>query len=1003
MQNSPGWLRLLAFTAGVTVLSGAPTPDWSARTWQADDGLPDNRITGLVQLPAGDLWIATRSGLARFNGLGFEVFNMDTIKGLTGNGARAMFGDARGNLWVGAYRDALVRLSRDASQVITAESGLPAGQLTGLAEATDGTVWLSIGSRVGRMVGGKFQELALPVGPTPPTRATLARDSQGNVWCFSNGHLGLIQSAAFVPRAALDYREGALGSAKAGGIWVCADANLYRMQDGMDPVKMFNLPAGARPLVVLEDREGAVWVGTMAHGLFRCDQGRVVPINVAAPQVGYLLEDREGNIWAGTNGGGLHRLRPSALELMGEPAGLPSASMASVCQDLNGQYWAATASGHLVRGDGKHWSMVPLGPLWPGGSAACVATDRQGRLWVGTRGQGLFEINLGAGTVRNWLQKDGLLTNSIRCLFVAADDSLWFSSNTPTSVGQIKANTLRLRTLPGPARNVRTITQDAAGTIWAGTSDGQVLKAAGDQMVPDPDLSMIENSSVRCLHATPDGSLWIGYADKGLGHFKNGRYARLTTTQGLMDDSVWQLTSDQAGFLWLASARGLYRLPLLEAVAVAEGRQARLRPRLYGRAEGLPNPHPHYDNSPAVSQGRDGTILLATSLGLLALHPEALRDNPLAPPVAIDRVTVDDQVVAVRDSRFPLRLNPGPALADAGAAGSRLELPPEHRRLTIDYYALSFSAPENVRYRYRLEGSGDDWSEPVTERTARYSQLPAGEYQFRVMGSNDAGVWNEKGTTLAVIVHPFYWQTWWFRLGALGAFTGVVTAVVRWISFRRLQTKLRLAEQQAALFQERTRIARDIHDDLGGSLAHIKLISEIALQERDLPENVGQQVRQITTTTQQVLKSLDETIWAINPGNDTLPHLVSYLGQYTVEFLRAAGIACEVDLPDAPPEWALTPETRHHVFLAAKEALTNVVRHSGARKVWLKTSLRSRTLHVAIEDDGCGFETGPVDAHADGIRNMRQRMEAAGGLFRIESKAGAGTRIHLEIVLQPPA
>jgi signal transduction histidine kinase len=553
--------------------------------------------------------------------------------------------------------------------------------------------------------------------------------------------------------------------------------------------------------------------------------------------------------------------------------------------------------------------------------------------------------------------------------------------------------------VPPSVRNIRAIVQDAQGAVWVGTSDGQVLRVNGDKLVGEAGLARMVTSSVRALHATPDGSLWIGFADKGLGHYKNGSYTALTSARGLNDNAVWQIVSDRQGWLWLAGGRGLYRLQVAAALRAAGDPTERLRPMMFGRAEGVPNPQPHYDNTPAVCVGRNGTILFSTSLGLLALHPDTIRDNPVLPTVTLEQVTVDDRVAAIRGSHFPLRVMEGPAPVDPAMENARLILPPDHRRLAFDFASFSYTTPENIRYRYRLEGADDAWTEPTTELTARYSRLPAGDYRFHVIACNDAGVWNEAGAALAVTVRPFLWQTWWFRVGALAVFTGLVVAFVRLVSFRRLQARLRAAEQEKALLQERTRIARDIHDDLGGSLTHIKLLSELAVQTPGLPECTETHMRQITDATQSVMKSLDEIVWAVNPRNDTLPHLISYLGQHAVEFLRAAGIACAVDLPDNPPESAVPSDVRHHLLLVLKEALTNIVRHSGARSVRLRVELPAGQIKVNVQDNGRSFAQAPDDALADGLRNMRQRIEALGGQFRIETKPGEGTRLEFTVPL----
>ncbi len=985
----------------VGCLPAATPPDWNIRVWEADDGLLDNRVTGLTQSRDGQIWVSTLGGLLRFDGRTFEEFHLSAVKGVIGNGARALQEDSRGNLWLSAYRETLLLVSPTAAQAYTAADGIPAGLLNDLVEAKDGTVWLAVGQKVLRKAGDQFKELALPDGSTPSGRSALALDGEGRVWCALGGRIGLLEGHAFQERYRLDDNEVVLTVAQDGGIWACTGERVYKLTTDHPPIRQADLPAGCRPLSLLEDRTGAVWIGTLRNGLFRLEENVLQAVKVSHLQVSALLEDRDGNIWAGTLGGGLSRLRPRAIELLSVEAGLPSTSVSSVCQDSTGRYWAATVNGHLVSGDGTTWSLQPSGAGWPG-DAVCVAADRRGRLWVGTRGQGLHEIDLRTGQTRVWQPRPESPGNSIRSLLVAADDTLWFSAgDRPGSFYHLADGKLRPISAPATARNIRSIAQDATGQIWVGTSDGQILRVAGDALVSDPGLSAAITTSVRCLHATGDGSLWIGYAERAIAHFKDGKYTLFAGKTSLVPDIISQIGSDKNGALWLAGPRGFYKLsaPALTALMTNSERP---RPNFYGRSEGLPNLQPHYDNFPSVCLGTDGRMFFATSRGLLSLNPANLRENPIAPSVFLQSVSVDDGLVALRDHSFPLREEKSPGRAELARTGTVLRLPPDHFRLLVKFTAPSFTASESVRYRYRLAGLEESWTDAGPEGQARYSRLPAGSYRFEVIACNETGVWSQTPATMALTVAPFIWQEWWFRLATLAVFTAGVVALVRLVSFRRLQARLRQSEQMAALSKERMRIARDIHDDLGGSLAHIKLLSENAIHDSNSASSTETHLRQITRTTQQVLKSLDETIWAINPSNDTLPHLVSYVGQYAMEFLRSAGITCEVDLPENPSEMQLTPELRHHLFLTVKEALTNVVRHAQARAVRLELTVQDRILRITLADDGRGFDLQPAEPHADGLRNMRQRMAAVGGSFLIESKPGGGTRLELALALKPP-
>ena len=325
-----------------------------------------------------------------------------------------------------------------------------------------------------------------------------------------------------------------------------------------------------------------------------------------------------------------------------------------------------------------------------------------------------------------------------------------------------------------------------------------------------------------------------------------------------------------------------------------------------------------------------------------------------------------------------------------------MRLPPRHHRLEFEFSALSFTAPENVHFRYRLEGFDDNWVEADTqhgERRASYPQLPAGDYRFRVAACNSDGVWYELGEPLAFIVAPFLWQTWWFRAAAIMVFTFTVAAIVRYISFRRLHFKLKMLEQQAALDNERTRIARDLHDDLGGSLTQVSLLLDMAQRDLATPGKAGQSVQQCSTMMRQVTGSVDEIIWAINPRNDNARYLIDYISQFTVEFLYSANIPCRVDLPDRTPDRNISPEVRHNLFLVVKEALNNIAHHAHAGQVGLHVTATDEQIGIIIEDNGRGFTHAPDNASSDGLRNMRQRMEEINGQFRVESWPGTGTRV----------
>lgn len=982
------------------ISNGGLAASWNVRVRQIDDGLPDNQVTGVVQTPDGYLWVATRGGLVRFNGTDFEPFTLLAQPGVSGIAVREMFADAQGQLWLGANRGNVLRIDRNAAQLFPYGADRPAGEFSGVAEGAQGRVWLAFGSHFCGLNGDQLVELDSPGAAVAAGNASLARDAGGRVWGARGGKIGLLHDGQFEVRHAFDNRPSLLAPTRSGGLWLLLGPQLIRLQDGQEPEVRFTLPSKVDPVCLLEDSSGAVWIGTLAHGLFRFDGKNAEAIKTAHLHVSCLAEDREGNLWAGTFGGGLNLIRRRAFELRGARTGQPFESLTSVCEDATGSAWVITTDGRIFRENGPDWAELPPGDGWPGNDATCIAADTMGMVYTGTHNQGLYAHDLRTGRGRLWAREDGLPGNAIRAVLVATDGTVWFAAGLPGQLCHLAGDRVRVLKQPDGLRVIRAIVQDARGDIWVGTSGGQLLKVRGDELVAEPAMAAQDPISIRSLHAAPDGSLWIGYAGRGIGVLQDGRYTFLAAAQGLTDAPYSQMVADRLGSLWLVGKSGLSRFSLEEAAAVTGGRTAKLQVTRYGRADGLENPQAAFEHSPAAWLGRSGRILLATGTGLLELAPGQLRDNPVIPPVTIERVTMDDRVVARYASRFPLNLNPAADQVDLAETGATLRLPPEHRRLAIDFAALSYAAPENVRYRYRLDGFDGDWTETSHEQMAIYPRLTAGDYTFRVIARNESGVWNTAGASLAISVKPFFTQTLWFRLAVLGGFTALVTITVRFISHRKLRRKVRLLEAQAALDQERARISRDLHDDLGGSVTHIKLLSEIALQESGLPGPAHEYLRLITTTTGRMLNSLDEIVWAVNPLNDTLPNLISYLGQSGLALMRAAGIRHQVDLPDNPPDIPVTSEARHHVLLATKEALTNVVRHAKASSVRLQVTVAGGNLQIEIEDDGQGFDPGRPDVFANGLRNMRQRMESVGGSAEMESRPQQGTRVRIRLPLR---
>jgi signal transduction histidine kinase/ligand-binding sensor domain-containing protein len=954
---------------------------WYARVWQVDKGLPGDSVTGVAQTQNGFLWISTQAGLARFDGLNFQRFPMPT--GRPHRIVRDMFMDRAERLWLAEESGVLVRYDTASGNVREFSADIPKSQPTDLAQSGDGSVWVAYadGSIV-RVQGEVVRRYTEADGFTGTGGAALTVDAAGNLWFFKGGPLGIFTGGKFVSKMTLLDRTTVLLAARGGGIWIAAGDQLlrYTEPDKLQAVARVPFTGGTlRPTRLLEDRLGAIWIGTMSHGLFHFDGTMVTPVETSHGRIKTIAQDREESIWVGTDGGGLNRLRPQVLQLLGKDAGLPFDTVRSTCEDADGNIWVVTQSGNLamLQDDGR-WRVFTTADGWQGASATCVTLDHKGVLLIGTFSRGIHRWQNGK-FLSPLTRVDGLARLGFRGVYPDRRGNLWIAASGGEILQRYRDGVFQDYALPAGARAVRTLTEDAAGNIWMANLDAQLLRVDGDKLVDETGLTSEPTRTIRCLVGTPDGSLWIGYSVAGLGRLKDGKFTRITRQRGLLDDSICSLMPDDRGWLWVGSDHGIFRVKLDELIAAMEDETAKINCISHGGDDGYPSLQAYYGYFPGATRTRAGNILIPTHTGLAIVRPDLVQTNFLPPPVIIQ--------AALLDNRELTNL----------AGGTPIKLPPGHRRVEFRYTAPSFIDPDNIRFRVKLEGWDEDWVDVGRERATRYPQLSAGKYHFRARAENTAGILNESGAGLPFEVTPYLWQRWWFVLGVVALFTSTVFVVARYVSVRRLRLKVRQLEQENALQRERARIAQDIHDDIGARLTQISLLAELTQKTIAKPEQATAHVGQIAGMTRQGMKALDEIVWAVNPRNDTLQDLLDYGAQYALDFLGAAGIRCRVDFPAVPLKQNLPADVRHALLMVLKEALNNVVKHAQATEVWLRAGLSGGELRLEVADNGRGFGAAPEDALADGLRNMRERLAEFGGNCTVLTQPGAGVKIAFTI------
>jgi len=981
----------LIWIAAVFSSQASTNEKWCTRVWQSDDGLLNDNISAIAQGRDGYLWIVTPVSLMRFDGTRFSAFPVKDFTGsIEPHNIRTIFCSRAGTLWIVPNLGRMVGLNPDFSAAPFPKEGLGKGAPWTVAETEDGSLWLGYSSAIYQIQNGHLTHFASRQGVPADGLPLLTSDGAGNLWLAKANQISIFDSKRFRQVIRMHGAE-CLAASHTNAIWFVAREHLLRCDSGGSLQDFGPIPNSATATVetLLEDHSGAVWIGTDGNGLFRFEDSSFERIETSHSSILSLMEDREGNIWVGTGGGGLDRISMTAVRLETVERNGVLSQLQSICQESNGMLWGATLDRMLAARINGRWAPAFTNASFAG-TVRCVAAAPGGGIWIGTQSGKVLTLADGHYATCD-LGDDG--TNGAVCAMVpASSGDLWILHRKVLQC--LRSGRARLVVPPAYALRFSAMAADTAGNIWLG-ANGMLLKFDGTNFTDESSHLPVSNHTICCLYADPDGSLWISCGGLGLLRFKDGQFGRVGVGQGLFSSYISQIAADDNGWLWFGSDMGVFKIRQEELEAAMADRTSQVHPTVYGRNEGLSNLEAIFSTAspyvlPLAIHTRDGRVWLLMHTGVVVADPNVLPENSTPPSVLITQAAMDGQIIASYGDVAPTQTAANLEVLDAP-----LHLPAGYRHLEIDFTAFHFSDPENIHFRYQLAGFDNGWVDAGTGRYATYSRLPAGDYQFHVEACIGNGPWSETPAQLAFAVGPFLWQRWWFRVGMGILLISLLVTIVRYISFRQLRVKLRAVEQQAAIERERGRIARDIHDDLGNRLTKIELLTGLAQLDRHVPDRAVAHIQQISSTARQATDALDEIVWAINPRNDTLPHLVNYLGQFTVEFLRTAGIAYRIDLPDFPPPESVSAEVRHNLFLVVKESLNNIVCHARASEVSLVIAVTDKSIDVVIDDNGLGFGEDAQNNGGNGLKNMRQRMSEIGGEFRIRTAPAAGTRVSL--------
>lgn len=1005
--------------------------------WQTDDGLPQNSVPDILQTRDGYLWLGTRGGLVRFDGVQFTVFNKENTPALRDNDIRALLEDRNGSLWIGTYGGGLTRLKNGRFTPYTREDGLPHDQIRSLLQDRDGGIWIgTYGGGISRYTDGTFTTFTTENGLADNKVKPLLEDREGNLWIGTyGGGLSRYKDGKFtnyttknglpadIVFALLEDQQGKLWvGTYGGGLSRFDDGKFttYTTRDGL---------ADNRVVDLYEDSRGTLWIGTYAGGLMRRTREGFTTFSskdgLSDDMVFSLHGDREGSLWVGTYGGGLNRFKEGAFITYGAKEGLSTDIVYSLYEDPDGTVWIGTEGGGLNRMRNGQFTAYTTRDGLSSDNVVSVYRDREGSLWIGTFGGGLNRMRNGKFTAFH--TTDGLASEIVFSLLEDRDGSLWIG----TSEGLNRYKGGEFTTYGSKqglvGTGVRAIRQDRAGALWVGTGGG-LNRIQNGKFTTYTTADGLGGDAVYAIYEDAEGTLWVGSRGGGLTRLKDGKFTAFGTAAGLPDDVIFAILEDDADNLWISSSRGMFRVRKQALNAYAAGETRTVDAVLYGKAEGIRAGEGSGGSQPIAWKMREGSLWFSTPKGAGVVDPARLEINRRVPPVKIEEVRVNRRSVSL-----------------AGA----LDLPPGSGTLEFHYTALSLLEPKQVQFRYKLEGFDDEWLNAGTRRVAYYTNVPPGRYRFRVVASNNDGVWNWVGASLAFRLRPFFYQTaWFYGLLVLAALLLAAAAYrlktrqmkarqrelarlvrERTEDLRRSQEQLLVSEKMAALGRLTAGIAHEINSPLGGILNSLQLarlyVDEYsaslddpevtATDHRAIAEDLGSSLALAETGTRKVaqfVRSIKSQTRADGDGQrcdfDPAGEVATTVALVSHE-LKNRQITLHVE---SEPGLCLTGDPGKFA-LVVRNLLSNAVdAYEGSQgEVWLRLvgnggGVSAGGVQFEVEDRGCGipedirsrifdylFTTKEVGSGTGlGLSIVHSVVTAEfGGEIAVQSEVGRGT------------
>jgi len=940
--------------------------NYTIRSWQSQDGLPEETVQAFAQTPDGYLWVGTSGGLLRFDGARFHLFAHENTPAFGENSVFCLLAGRKGSLWIGTDGSGLIEWRNGVFHSLPAEKGQTADFVRALAEDHNGLLWVATDDGLFWAKDGHMVRADKPLGLPEFNVHAVLEDRTGRIWVGGSRLYSLkdgVPHEYSLPDNDSRNKVKSFLKTADGVIWVGTVGGLYRLrpeQDNFEPVP--GVSGTIRSL--REAPNGELWAGAIGEGIFRIRGDRVTRLQAPSPLVSNtvlsIFADSDRNLWIGTQAG-MMRLSRTPVRVLALPTAADS-DFGTVTLDSDGSLWAASNQlVHLLGGRSVPFKLPGL----EGARVRNVLRSRDGTLWIGTDGSGVFHLSP-KGT-KHFTTHEGLVNNFVRVFLESRDGTLWIG--TDNGVSHLDQASFHNYTgQNGLAYNsIRSLLESHDGTIWIGTEHG-LSQFRNGEFLHDSMTTALADEKVWALHQDADGGMWIGTRAHGLYRYRNGQLSHFTTANGLASDSIYSILEDKLGHFWFSGPSGVMLLNRGELDSQVADKNQLLSLRIFRADEGGKPVQFYGGTQPAGALTETGEAWFPTSQGLWSIRPDEL-EHPIITNLNIDTVTVDGRPAA----------HAGKLNFDAGSD-----------RVEIAYEPVLLCSQEGLRFRYRLDGYDREWTYAnAQQRVATYTNLPAGPYTFLVEVWETDHPGHTARASIVFVKKPYFYRTPWF--------VALCVLAVALVSILAYQMRMkRIHDRFKAVLAERTRLAREMHDTLIQGCVSISALLEAAASGEVDSESRAHLIDYAATQIRTTVDEARQAVWNLRGEERTVVDLETSLQRMAERIGREHGVAMACHLRGKP--FAINLPATHELMMVTREAVFNAILHGRAKKVDAELYYAVESLSLTVRDDGEGFDTAKAftDGHF-GLRGMRERIHRFDGKFEIESIPHQGTRVRVVI------